>query len=99
MTPNTEILQPGSEKFTLPEIPEFKGTGPWLSVLSLLGFLVVSVTAFVRSPELPFWIRAPFLFTAIGSGVGFVYELWLIASGRAYQLFVSRGGRSVPCGD
>jgi hypothetical protein len=95
MSSNTKMTPPGDEKFTLPEIPEFKGNGPWLSVLSLLGFLAASVVAFLWTSEFPFWSRAPFLFTAIGSGIGFVYELWLIASGRAYQLFMTPGGRIV----
>lgn len=91
MISQIQIVPPGSEKFTLPEIPEFRGNGPWLSVLSLLGFFVASVAAFICTPELPLWSRAPFLFTAIGSGIGFAYELWLIASGRAYQLYVTPG--------
>lgn len=95
MIPKTDITPPGMEKFTLPEVPEFRGRGPWLSVLSLLGFLIASVAAFLFTAEFPSWIRAPFLFTAIGSGIGLLYELWLIASGRAYQLYVTPGGRIV----
>ena len=86
MSSNTEILRPGIEKFTLPEIPDFKGNAPWLSVLSLLGFLVTSLAAFACSQELTFWSRAPFLFTALGSGIGFAYEFWLIAMICAHRI-------------
>ena len=94
MNSNTTIVPPGIEKFTPPEVPVFRGSGPGLSVLSLLGFFIASVALFCFL-ESPLWSRAPFCFTAIGSGIGFVYELWLIASGRAYQLFVTPGGRIV----
>lgn len=93
MRSDIEITPPGIEKFTLPTVPVFNGNGPWLSVLSLLGFLIASIVAFVNTAGLAGWSRAPFLFTAIGAGIGFIYELWLIASGRPYQLFVTAGGR------
>lgn len=95
MNTNTEIVPLGIEKFTLPDPPVFTGNGPLWSTLSLLGFCVASLVALFCTPELPMLARAPFLFTALGSAVGFVYELWLIASGRPYQLFVSAGGRTV----
>lgn len=92
---NTEVIPPGAEKFTPPEIPDFQGSGPWLSVLSLLAFCVASLTALMNTTSLPLWSRTPFVFTAVGSGIGFLYELWLIASGRPYQLFITPGGRIV----
>ncbi len=95
MTSNTSIVPPGIEKFTLPDFPVFTGNGPWFSVLSLLGFLIASIFGIVTLTESSFWLRLPLFCTALGSGIGFVFELWLIASGRPYQLFASKGGRFI----
>ena len=95
MSSNTKIVPPGIEKFTLPDFPIFTGNGPWFSVLSLLGFLIASVAGIVALGESSIWLRLPLYFTALGSGIGFLFELWLIASGRPYQLFASKGGRFI----
>ncbi len=92
MSANIEIIPPGNEKFILPVPPEFSRIGPWLSAISLLLFAVASCVALAYSSELPIWAWAPFLFTAFGSILGFLYELWLIATFRPYQLFHSATG-------
>ncbi|MEM7557814.1 MAG: hypothetical protein AAF394_01700 [Planctomycetota bacterium] len=89
------IVRPGEEKFTLPEIPVFSERGPWWSALSLLLFFITSFVGFRYLSDASFWLRLPLLFTMIGSGIGFVYELWLIASGRPYLLFLTANGRLV----
>ena len=95
MISNTEVVPPGMEKFKRPHFPTFGGIAPWYSVASLLGFFVASVMGIWWLSDQPRTIRFPLYCTAVGSGLGFLFELWLIASGRPYQLFMSKGGRFI----
>jgi hypothetical protein len=93
--PNTTVIPTGNDKFTLPPMPTFSGIGPVLSALSLLAFFVVSVWAIIQFQELPLWALAPFAFAGLGSLVGFLYESYLLAVGRAYQLFGTPAGLKI----
>lgn len=95
MTSNTDVVPPGIDRFTRPKFPTFDGAGPWYSVASLLGFCVASCIGIWWLGGQPLLVRFPLWCTAVGSGLGFFFELWLIASGRPYQLFASSGGRFV----
>ena len=92
---NTDIARPGQEKFTFPKPPEFHRGEAWWSVISLLLFFVASVSAIVLGKAWPIWTLLPFWFTAIGSAVGFLYELWLVVSKQPYQLFGTPFGRFI----
>ncbi len=92
---NTDIARPGQEKFLRPKPPEFDRQQSWLSVLSLLLFLAASVSAIILGYRWPTWAVLPFWFTAIGSGVGFLYELWLVVSKQPYQLLGTPIGRLI----
>lgn len=93
--PNTPIIPPGQQKFTFPVPPVFSTGDAWLSAMSLLGFAVASVLAILFSPSHPWWANAPFVMTALGSSVGFVYELVLLLKKAPYQLFGTPTGRLV----
>lgn len=95
MQSNTHITPPGQEKFTLPVPPKFGVVDSWLSAGSLLAFFVASVTAIVYLPSLPAWAVAPFWFTALGSGIGFLYETWLLLRNAPYQLLGTAMGHFI----
>ncbi|MDY3552387.1 hypothetical protein R5W24_001469 [Gemmata sp. JC717] len=91
------IIPPGAEKFELPPVAPF-GYGPAaLSALSLLAFAAASVFAINTGLErqAPWWAVAPFAATAIGSGGGFLYEFWLLVTGRPFQLLGTPLGRHI----
>ncbi|MEZ6091840.1 MAG: hypothetical protein R3C05_28315 [Pirellulaceae bacterium] len=44
---------------------------------------------------MPAWATAPFWFTAFGSGLGFLYELFLLIRRTPYQLLATPGGRFI----
>ena len=92
---NTPIVPPGQEKFSPPILPAFDHRDAWLSAISLLIFLASSVVAIVQSRGIPLWATGPFWFTTLGSGVGFVYEIALLLSGRPYQLLGTPRGRLI----
>lgn len=87
MESNTPITPPGKQKFTPPPAPVFNTFEACLSALSLLGFLGASVWSIVSLASAPWWAVLPFWFTALGSGIGFLYETSLIVARRPYQLF------------
>ncbi|QDV81761.1 DUF3488 domain-containing protein [Planctomycetes bacterium TBK1r] len=93
MQANTQITPPGTEKFTLPVPPNFGVTDSFFSAASLLVFFVASVLAIAYLPLLPRWAVAPFWFTAFGSGLGFLYETWLLLRAAPYQLLGTAMGR------
>lgn len=92
---NTEIVPPGIEKFTLPELPSFSKAWSWLSALSLLILLIASVSAIQGLLDQSWVVVAPFYVTALGSGLGLVYESWLIMQGQHYQLLGTPPGRII----
>ncbi|QDT03107.1 hypothetical protein K227x_14870 [Rubripirellula lacrimiformis] len=95
MQANTHITPPGPEKFTLPVPPTFNTKDAWFSAGSLLVFFVASLLAIINLPDLPLWVGAPFWFTAFGSGIGFLYETWLLIRNAPYQLLGTAMGRFI----
>ena len=95
MNANTTITPPGVERFFVPPPPDFSWSWAVASALSLLVFLVASFFAIVTLNGSAWWITLPFWFTAFGSGIGFVYESWLLITKRPYQLFGSEIGRHI----
>lgn len=95
MQSNTHITPAGQEKFTLPTPPTFSIADSWLSAGSLLAFFVASLLAILYLPDLPLWAVAPYWFTALGSGIGFLYETWLLIRKTPYQLLGTAMGRFI----
>lgn len=95
MQANTQITPPGTERFTPAVPPTFSVGDSFLSAGSLVVFLVASVLAIVFLPDLPGLAVAPFWFTALGSGIGFLYESWLLIRKAPYQLLGTAMGRFI----
>ena len=92
---NTTFIPPGAEKFIAPPPPVFPVGEAVLSAVSLLVFTGISLYALTTLRDAAWWKQAPFAFTALGSGLGFLYEAYLLAQGRPYQLFGSKAGRRI----
>lgn len=95
MQPNTPMVVSGQQKFAVPTPLSFSVSDSWMSVVSLFAFLIASILAIWLSSDIPTWAVVPFWFTAFGSGLGFLYELWLLLRKTPYQLLATPIGRFI----
>ncbi|MCY2977135.1 MAG: hypothetical protein NTU79_00490 [Planctomycetota bacterium] len=91
----TNITVPGIEKFVPPPPPVFEVDWARRSVASLALLFLVSIVCWLSLSNRTTWFWLPFLLSTIGSGIGMVYEGWLLAKNQPYQLFGSMCGLRV----
>jgi len=84
--PVTPIRYAEAQRFSPPAQPSYAVPASVASIMSLLLMSVVSTIMYQRlGGAMPPWVRLPFLFTIIGSTLGWTFELGLLLAGTPYQ--------------